>query len=566
MRQLQSRLLALQVPVLQVVLSCLFLAASSSLLAQAPPQVSTGGAGYFRIAGTILSAGEGHPLARARVSLQDVKNPKARAFVITGDDGRFEFTHIPAGKYSLEGAKRGYIPAAYDQHEQFNTAIVTGAGVDTENLSLRLVATAGLTGHVLDEFGEPVRNAAVTLWRDDHSGGVGRTIRSRTDQTDDQGLFEFAPLDASTYFVSAVASPWYAMHPRSIRQAGMPEVPTSVDSALDVVYLPTYYAGATEVEDATPILVRGGDHVDLDIHLTPVPALHVILRTPAQAQGGQLSPVPMLFKRDIDVPEQGLPAEVQMTAPGVFEITAAPGKYNLDLPRGKPGSSGINVETTVIDITQDNQEVDVSAGQPVSNISAKVEIVGETAIPPQMTFSLRSAQHRIVAFAQVTPAHEIIFASVVPGTYEVLAGADSRAYSVISMVVNGAPVSGHIFTVPVGPLALSITVIGGAADVNGVAQRAGKPAAGAMIVLLPKNPEENPQLFRRDQSDLDGTFTFHSVIRGNYTVIAIENGWDLDWSRAAVISPYIARGQRLLVGGGHNTSIELPSPIEVQTK
>ena len=58
-------------------------------------------------------------------------------------------------------------------------------------------------------------------------------------------------------------------------------------------------------------------------------------------------------------------------------------------------------------------------------------------------------------------------------------------------------------------LALSLSVAGGAADVSGVAQRAGKGAAGAMIVLVPKNPDANRDLFRRDQSDLDGTFIFH---------------------------------------------------------
>jgi len=75
------------------------------------------------------------------------------------------------------GAKRGYITAAYDEHELFSTAIVTGAGVDTENLTLRLVPTAVLTGHVFDEFGEPVRAASVILWRDDHSAGISRTVR-----------------------------------------------------------------------------------------------------------------------------------------------------------------------------------------------------------------------------------------------------------------------------------------------------------------------------------------------------------------------------------------------------
>ena len=65
---------------------------------------------------------------------------------------------------------------------------MTGAGVDTENLTLRLVRTAVLTGHVFDESGEPVRAANVTLWRDDHSAGVSRTVSYRSDVSDDLGL------------------------------------------------------------------------------------------------------------------------------------------------------------------------------------------------------------------------------------------------------------------------------------------------------------------------------------------------------------------------------------------
>ena len=86
-----------------------------------------------------------------------------------------------------------------------------------------------------------------------------------------------------------------------------------------------------------------------------------------------------------------------------------------------------------------------------------------------------------------------------------------------------------------------------------------------MVVLVPKNPEANHELFRRDQSDLDGTFTFRSVIPGAYTAIAIENGWDLDWSKPAVLLRYAARGQNILVGGPR-TAIQLQNPIEVQSK
>jgi len=37
-------------------------------------------------------------------------------------------------------------------------------------------------------------------------------------------------------------------------------------------------------------------------------------------------------------------------------------------------------------------------------------------------------------------------------------------------------------------------------------------------------------LVRRDQSDSDGIFTLHSVVAGQYTVVAISDGWDLEWA------------------------------------
>ena len=76
---------------------------------------------------------------------------------------------MPAGKYDLHGAKRGFISASYDQHEQFSTALVTGAGLETESVVLRLAPAAIIAGKVLDEAGDPVRRATVTLYYDDHS-------------------------------------------------------------------------------------------------------------------------------------------------------------------------------------------------------------------------------------------------------------------------------------------------------------------------------------------------------------------------------------------------------------
>lgn len=518
-------------------------------------------AGPYRIAGKIVSSTEGSPLSRARVTLQDVKNRRAEIFVITGDDGRFEFANLPAGKFALIGAKRGYITSSYDQHDQYSTAIVTSTEFDTSGLTLKLAPVARLSGHVLDEFGEPVRNANVSLWVDDHSSGISRTEVFQADTTDDQGLFEFTPLNTGTYFLSASATPWYAMPARPFRQEGQPDLPTSVDPALDAIYLPTFYTGANSLEDASPILIRGGDRLDFDLHLMPVPPLHVTLHVP-ESEDPRGFRYPTLFQRGVDGSQPLTPPQVQMTSRGVFEVTAAPGKYQLNL-QGQDGTA----ESMQVDISEDKQEIDATSIQANSKISAKVEAPGEPALPPGTTIALRIPQGRVIAAQRVDANHELTFSNVLPGNYEMFAGSPARALAVVRMVVNGAPVTGHLLTVlPGTTMSVALTVVGGSGDISGVAQLAGKGVSGAMVVLVPKNPASHREIFRRDQSDLDGTFIFQSVIPGEYTVIAIENGWDLDWSKPAVLARYTTHGEPIVVPPGAKMQIQLPKPVEIQHK
>jgi hypothetical protein len=127
--------------------------------------------------------------------------------------------------------------------------------------------------------------------------------------------------------------------------------------------------------------------------------------------------------------------------------------------------------------------------------------------------------------------------------------------------------AGHTLNVPAGSsLTVSLSLAGGATNVEGFAKRGGKPTSGAMVVLVPKDPESNRELFRRDQSDQDGSFSLRSVIPGSYIIVAIENGWDLDWSRPGVIAHYTKNGQSVTVGNQAQSSFRLPDPIEVQPR
>jgi len=518
--------------------------------------------GPYRIAGTVVSSTDDSPLSRARVTLQDVHNRQKEIFLVTRDDGRFIFSNLPAGKYSLQGAKRGYITAAYNQHEQFSTAIVTAPELDTEHLTLRIPPAATLTGHVLDEAGDPVRRARVRLWFDDHSTGLSRTQRGRADLTDDQGFFEFTPLDPGTYFLSVAAQPWYAVHPPSTSSAESSSFGTP-DRSLDVFYPVTFYAGATSLDDASPILLRAGDRTDLDLHLAPQPALHITLHASPLEEGKPPSFPVLTPQNRQDAALDGQQPNIQQTAPGVYEIVAAPGKYDVQLL----SSNGSPTQTLSVDLDENTHELDLSSAQAMSTIHATIRAPDETALPPRTEIALRAERGRLEAFSVVNADNTVTFNNLRPGKYDVLAGSRDRAYTVVRMTVNNAPISGRSVTVSPGvSLELGLTLRDGAASVRGVTMRDGKPVSGAMVVLAPANPETHREWFRRDQSDFDGTFTLPSVLPGNYTVLAIDDGWDLNWSKPAILHRYLSHGQKLTVPDNVTAPLQLPAPIEIQSK
>ena len=152
-----------RISILMYVVMALFQCPRTAARVAAGGQLQSGGG--FRIAGRVVNAKAGTPLERARVSITDTKNPQRSLSVLTSDEGQFQFNGLPAGKFALEGAKRGFIRAAYDHHDQFSTAIVTGAGLDTESLILRLDPVAVLSGKILDEAGDPVRPMVIE-WED----------------------------------------------------------------------------------------------------------------------------------------------------------------------------------------------------------------------------------------------------------------------------------------------------------------------------------------------------------------------------------------------------------------
>ena len=112
----------------------------------------------------------------------------------TAGDGRFLFSGLAPGKYTLTAQRRGYLVQSFNQHDQFATSIVVGPGLASDNLVFRLTVESAVSGTVIDEQGDPVRDARIILCQSAVNDG-SRGMRQRAiTLTDDEGFYRFAHL------------------------------------------------------------------------------------------------------------------------------------------------------------------------------------------------------------------------------------------------------------------------------------------------------------------------------------------------------------------------------------
>jgi len=519
----------------------------------------------FKMAGTVVSATTGALLSQARITIAETRDRGKLISMITSEDGHFEFSQLKAGKYSLQGAKRGFISSAYEQHEQFSTAIVTGPDFLTENLVLRLTPVALITGHVSDEFGDPVRSARVTLYLENHGGGMSRIIRFSSSTSDDRGFYDFSLLRPGKYYISVTAKPWYAIHPASANALDAANSPASqVSPALDVAYPTTYYNGTTEADSATPIEVKGGDRLEIDVHLNPVPALHLIFRLPTDGQGqtNGLS-MPELQKHVFDSIDVVPPDGMRAVAPGMFELTGLPpGRYTV---KAKNADSGQLGQSADVDLVRDGQELNESRGETLGSLKLSLKMPGEQPLPKQYGVGLQDSRRRMVAFKQGDATGQFTFEDLAPGKYAILVGSQTKPYSVVRTSLPSGDSSGHDLNITPGA-ALEVTAFlsAGTVSIEGIVQKKDKTVAGVMVALVPNDPVAHIELFRRDQSDFDGTFVLRGVIPGSYTIVAVEDAWGLEWLQPSVLARYVQHGQNLNIGELMRGTVSLPNPVEVQ--
>lgn len=518
-------------------LALLFATAPASAAQQAQP-------GY-RISGVIIDAVTGAPVARAEVSIflrtQETKTT-------SGGDGRFVFQGVEAGKYPIFATAQGYVREGYNQHGAFLTAIAVGSGLDSEHVVFRLHPQAVITGRVTDEYGEAVRHAQVMLFSTELASGRRAGLRARV-QTDVQGEYRFAHLLPGKYYLAVQARPWYAQPGLSYQLEPVQDSfsfgrsdrvrVSKPDPLLDVAYPITFYPGVTDQHASAELNLTPGDKEEADIQLQAVPAVHV-----------RLTNLPVDEKNRINM---GANEKLFGSLDAALDVVSgqiSPGEYEVaGLPPG---------DVTFIVNQSGNQEwssriikANVSGGNTLdgAGTGATVNVSGCVILPvgdaslPQGQVSLLSEDNQ-TASARLQKDGTFSFPPLQVGTYKIFVNLQSGGQYVQRISASGAKTFGRQVTIQgAGDVQLNITMGSQLSQVTGLVQVEGKPTAGVMVLIVPESGENLEEDSRRDQSDSDGTFTLANILPGKYVLMAIEDGWELEWMNPGVVKPYREKGQ-----------------------
>jgi hypothetical protein len=325
----------------------------------------------------------------------------------------------------------------------------------------------------------------------------------------------------------------------------------------------TFYNGATDTEGATPITMKGGDQLQIDVHLSPVPALHVIIRTAELEESGGVT-MPNLQKRVFDSMEFVQNGGMALIGPGMIEVNGIPpGKYTLPTRV----TADQFRQSAELDLQKNGQEFTVAIADRPGSVNFMVIFPDGVAAPKDPYIGLQDSEHRAVAYQSVDTTGRATFLGATPGKYFVVAGSGGPPYSVARMKSQGRDIVGNELNLSsAAPIEVTAFLTGGVVTVEGFVKRGIRSVSAAMVVLVPKDLESHGDAVRRDQSDSDGSFVIRGVLPGSYTLIAIEDGWDLLWTHSGALATYLPHGQNLTIGALMRGSVHLPEAVEAQLK
>jgi hypothetical protein len=467
----------------------------------------------------------------------------------------------------------GYVREGYNQHGAFLVGIAVGDGQDSEHLIFRLHPQAVIYGRVTDERGEPVRSAQVMLITSDVTQRTRKKFVRAQIPTNDLGEYRFSHLNAGKYYLAVQAHPWYAQSQLSSQtrqtsgyvrggvRSSFSRIGMDSDPLLDVVYPITFYPGVTDEHSSAELTLSAGDQVQANISVHAVPAVHLRLTGLSQAEGNALNVG--ATQKVFGTLSLGLSTTSGQVSPGEYEVAGlTPGQLTLVVRTNKDN------QWTARTIEADSSfggTLDGSALQTTAQVSGQVLLPAGVADgrPADVILVSTAATTLPGASAALQEGGTFHFPGIQPGTYKIQVNLHAPGYYIQKLSAKNAEVSGREITITgASDVSLTVTIGHGLSQVTGVAQLDGKSIAGVMVLLVPESGMEMEEHSRMDESDSDGTFRLAGILPGDYILLAIKDGWDLDWTEPGVLTPYLPAGQKLTIAPNQSAKVTVPAQVK----
>ena len=514
---------------------------------------------YGAIYGVVVDTTNSAPVKYANVTLSATGDQVAfeggQGISATTDDaGRFEFKDIPPGKYAIRAERPSFAALQWP-----GLRITVRAGQTVRDLVLRLAPGAVITGHVVDEHGQPMASVNVQAMRYVYSPGGRRLQGYGGGTTNDLGEYRIFGLSPGRYYIRATVNMDGAVSPGPVASG------LGAEKGPQMRYPATYYAGVSSLDQASLLELRPADQATIDFNFTPVAGVYVRGRLPEVGKGALGTSV-VLF--DIE----GVPHGQTMAHNGGFEFPGVlPGNYTLTATEfrtdgQKPVRMSRNIQVGQTDVN--NADLEISPGLSGA-IHGQIRVAGESHPDlSQLVVSLHPVEGRQqtvvfqtgdgsgdaipgLAMVHKDGSFDMAMPNAGPGVYFTALSARSSGledFYTKSVAYGDSDITETGLQLPTSPATLELVIAADGATVQGsVIDSKNEPVDGATVVAIPSNPKLRrwSELYQTSDTDQNGHFTLRGVRPGGYRLYAWRDIDPYAFLDPEFMRDYTDRGQAL---------------------
>lgn len=512
------------------------------------------------VAGTVVRLDSGAVLKKATVVLRSPEGGGKSVFAITDDQGRFQFDNVGPGSYGLDASHNGFVTLLYGQKKPDSpgATLTLAPGQKMTDLVFKLLRSASISGHVMDEDGEPLPYVQVRPYQTSSRrgrsglGAVGEVL------TNDLGEYRIFDLNPGRYYIRATYSPQRNLwgNPSSTR------IPKEA-------YPPTFYPNAMDPAKAGVLIVKAGDEIPaVDFILKPSPVVTVrgkvfnaVASRPDPNAVVSLLPRGVIFAGE----DRSLQGDA-WNKNGTFEIRDVfPGSYIIQVWwRDKDSAENYSARRELDVGNFDVEGVNLT-------ITRGADVLGHVIWEEKPPTEVQDVHVALQALAespysqnsgayQAKPDGSFLIKNVPEGVYRPNVYTGSRDCFVKSARYGpGDVIEGGLAVHPGMDASLELKMSCRAAQIEGaVVTGDSLPAAGVYVVAIPDAPHRDQQWkYRSETTDQNGKFLLRGIVPGEYRIFSWDSRDDFDWYNADQLKPYESKGVPVSVQEGDRKTMQL---------